>query len=403
MKKCSTLWACAAALAILAAGCVKENKAGEEEEVTVPSDAVNLNAAGETANSYIVAPDKTAVFTAQYKGNSKTEETGAVVSAELLWQDAESLITELYYVPETMQVVVKTGKASGNALVAVRDAGDNILWSWHLWVSDYDPAASLWSSPATANGTVWKFMDRNLGATSAEPSDWNSKGLLYQWGRKDPFKSPAAFTVQNEDYSYAVNGEPTLYTIDNKAIATTPYEDAEGFGSYEKSIQNPTVFYKVMEEYLGDGDKANHPASKDWRDSSDDDAWGGVSLTKSINDPCPPGYKVPVLAANGDHPYSWHDFNKAEWDTVNYGMTQDGQWWPAAGTRVNYSGGLDFPEINPYGGMWVGTAGKASEDLEKYPTLYGRYTFIIKTKRMYNKYDQKDARSQALSVRCVAE
>ena len=396
--KCSTLWACAAALAVLAAGCDKE-KVPTDEPATVPGDAVNLNLSGETANSYIIAPETTAVFAAEFKGNSKTETVGAAVSADLLWQDAMSLVKEIYYVPETKQVVVTTGKGAGNALVAVRDAGDNILWSWHLWVSDYDPAATLWSSPATANGTVWKFMDRNLGATSAEASDWNSKGLLYQWGRKDPFKGPAAHTIQNEDYSYAVTGEPALYYIDNKAVAATSFENAEGFGTYEKSIQNPTVFYKLLQN----GSGVNIPASKDWRDTSDDDVWGGASLTKSINDPCPPGYKVPVCAANGDHPYSWHDYAKASWDAENKGIVQDGQWWPSCGTRVNYSGGLDYPEANPYSGMWVGTAGQASTDLETNPALYGRYTFISKTKRLYNKYDQKDSRSQGLSVRCVAE
>ena len=151
MKKCIALWACATALAVLVAGCDKEKKP-VEEAVTVPSDAVNLNAAGETANSYIVAPGKTSVFSAQFRGNSKTETVGAAVSAELLWQDTASLIKDVYYVPETGQVVVSAGKASGNALVAVRDAKDNILWSWHLWVSDYDPAASLWSSPAATGG-----------------------------------------------------------------------------------------------------------------------------------------------------------------------------------------------------------------------------------------------------------
>lgn len=398
MKKCIALWACAAALAVLVAGCDKEKKP-VEEAVTVPSDAVNLNAAGETANSYIVAPGKTSVFSAQFRGNSKTETVGAAASAELLWQDAASLIKDVYYVPETGQVVVSAGKASGNALVAVRDAKDNILWSWHLWVSDYDPAASLWSSPAATGGTVWKFMDRNLGASSADADDWNSKGLIYQWGRKDPFKGAVSFTVQNEDYSYSVTGEPVLYDIDNRAVKATAFEDAEGFGTYEKSIQNPTVFYKILK----DGDGVNIPKSKDWRDSSDDDAWGGVSLSKSVNDPCPPGYKVPVCAANGDHPYEWHDYSQATWDEANYGMAQDGQWWPACGTRVNYSGGLDFPQVNPYSGMWLGTAGKASADLEANPALYGRYTFVSKGKRLYNKYDQKDSRSQGLSVRCVAE
>ena len=43
------------------------------------------------------------------------------------------------------------------------------------------------------------------------------------------------------------------------------------------------------------------------------------------------------------------------WDDTNHGATQNGQWFPAAGTRVYASGGLDHQELNPYGGMLIGT------------------------------------------------
>ena len=40
------------------------------------------------------------------------------------------------------------------------------------------------------------MMDRNLGATSATPGNVGSLGLLYQWGRKDPFLGSSS------DFSY---------------------------------------------------------------------------------------------------------------------------------------------------------------------------------------------------------
>ncbi len=64
-------------------------------------------------------------------------------------------------------------------------------------------------------------------------------------------------------------------------------------------------------------------------------------LAKTINDPCPVGYKVPVNDASGNTPYAWLKFASMTWDTVNYGATQDGQWFPATGTRVYEGGGLD--------------------------------------------------------------
>lgn len=389
------------ALALLAAGCDKQKPL----TVTVPTDAVDANASGETANCYIVKPGSTVVFSAEYKGNSKSEKLGEVASAELVWQDAPSLIAELYYVPDTRQIVARTAGAdkAGNALVAAKDASGDILWSWHLWVADYDPQESLWESPANSSGTVWKFMDRNMGAASASPDDWNSRGMLYQWGRKDPFNSPAGFTEQAEDYSYIKDGEKPLYKMDGSLIDMKTYEKARGMGSFDASVLNPDVFYKLLSEAgPNEGESITIYKTKDWKDLSDDDSWGGVSFRKTINDPCPVGYKVPVCDADGGEPYAWHDYEAMTWDEANHGAFQDGQWWPAAGTRVNYSGGLDFPESNPYGGMWIGTAGKASSNLEEYPQLYGQYAFIIDSRRMYNRMS-KDSRAQCLSVRCVAE
>lgn len=56
---------------------------------------------------------------------------------------------------------------------------------------------------------------------------------------------------------------------------------------------------------------------------------------------------------------------------------------------------------NPYGGMWIGTAGKASANIEEYPELYGQYMFIVNGKRTFKV--SKDARSQGMSMRCVKE
>lgn len=51
--------------------------------------------------------------------------------------------------------------------------------------------------------------------------------------------------------------------------------------------------------------------------------------------------------------------------------------------------------------MWIGTAGKASANVQEYPELYGQYMFIINGKRTFKV--SKDARSQGMSMRCVKE
>ncbi len=387
--------------------------AGEGErsitrEVQVTQGAqefTDLSAAGR-ANCYIVAPNSASVFDAAYKGNSATESIGTAESARLVWQSVQSLVTRVAYAAAEKKIIVETADKSGNAVVAAVDASGNILWSWHLWIVDYDPSAALFTTAPNASGTTWSFMDRNLGALTVERGSFDSNGMLYQWGRKDPFPGATAFTIMNEDYTYEVDGEPTVYDIDNRALAK--FSSIKEFhGTIEKSLRNPAVFYAMTYKNTGEKDEygediiENDYKTGDWVDVSDDDYWGGESGKKTIYDPCPVGYKVPVCDADGNTPYAWLTYATMTWDTEKRGCEQDGQWFPTTGTRVYASGGLDYTEASPYSGLWIGTKGKASDDLITYPTLYGQYMGIINGKRTFKV--SKDRRSQGMSLRCVKE
>ena len=59
----------------------------------------------------------------------------------------------------------------GNAVIAAKDSQRNIVWSWHIWLTD-QPEEWVYANEA---GTI---MDRNLGATSATPGDVGALGLL---------------------------------------------------------------------------------------------------------------------------------------------------------------------------------------------------------------------------------
>ncbi|MDR2130120.1 MAG: DUF4906 domain-containing protein, partial [Odoribacteraceae bacterium] len=98
--------------------------------------------------------------------------------------------------------------ARGNVLIGIKKKGapasDGYLWSWHMWITDYNPdaAPSSWQEDvyshdvtggavhryANGTGTTWstrytdKFiMDRNLGAASADRAQGvdNTAGLYY--------------------------------------------------------------------------------------------------------------------------------------------------------------------------------------------------------------------------------
>lgn len=393
--------ACLAALALVS--CEKNNDTEPAVPSQIVSSATDLSAAG-TANCYIAKPGTTVALSTAFKGNSRTESTGDGASASLVWQDAKGLVKSLYFDPEAKVMYAELAELQGNAVVAVLDAAGEVLWSWHLWVVDYDPEASLYTTEANAVGTVWKFMDRNIGATDTNHGSVDCYGMLYQWGRKDPFTSPSCYTIMNEDYSYEEDGERPLYDIEGNVLSKSMRELAEYHGTIGKSVRQPMTFfamtYKESGEIGDDGKPVmvNDYPTNDWVDVSDDDYWGGVSMQKTIYDPCPVGYKVPVCDAEGNTPYDWMKFADMTWDASNPGANIYGQWFPTAGTRVYASGGLNLTEASPYSGMWIGTAGKASSVNQ---TLYGQYMAIMKSKRTFKV--MKDSRSQGMSVRCVKE
>lgn len=127
-----------------------------------------------------------------FKTSTLKDNLSGELTAELVWMDNQDLIDtddpnsialtgDDYYAQITVQTAANQ---TGNAVVAVKIGGE-IRWSWHLWVTGEDVTATTCNYN---NGERdYTFMDRNLGAINATVGDVGSKGLYYQWGRKDPF------------------------------------------------------------------------------------------------------------------------------------------------------------------------------------------------------------------------
>ena len=127
-----------------------------------------------TANSYIVTQAGYYSFDATVIGNGEfgfpannnyhtNSPEIAPASAELLWADNHKLINGCGYDTSTGMLKFLTSGDEGNAVIAAKDSEGNILWSWHIWMTD-QPEEQIYNNNA---GTL---MDRNLGATSAESS-----------------------------------------------------------------------------------------------------------------------------------------------------------------------------------------------------------------------------------------
>ena len=249
-------------------------------------------------------------------GNEPTNYLQDVDDAVILWETwndnsevvPNSVLAHASFAEDFIILRTPATLHPGNALVAAKDAAGKILWSWHIWV----PATPI----VTANfGGIMgvDLMDRNLGAlvaaeaTSAEVSP-TSYGMLYQWGRKDPFTAAGTFK----------GSDPATY-------AGVPEEMAPGQILLEESIANPRLL-----GHINNGDWCLVPNNEFWADAD-----------KTVYDPCPPGYRVPKKATA--NPFWSADLSaQAGWGVdLNAGWLKlgspDASVFPIAGYRDDYS------------------------------------------------------------------
>ena len=272
-------------------------------------------------NSYVVPPGGRVHIPTDgvYKAWAQMDEFGHTpvpegeVTAEVLWQDGMGVMTEHSVKVMNAEkrdkayIVVETGDKAGNAVVAMKVNGE-IYWSWHIWCTDYNP--NLKEGQQEFNGFVW--MDRNLGALRNDYSeDGRVKGLLYQWGRKDPFPN-------TDDWRYGENPypEPELYDISGNVKKINKSEES----SYSRLdlVRNPMNFYL-----------------RSWSDGGGlPSLWNSTKGQKTINDPCPAGWRV-VVTADDKSPwevgYYLPDYaNLSIWGIV---FPDTNIYYPAAGYR----------------------------------------------------------------------
>lgn len=245
---------------------------------------VEITTTAGAANCHVVKPGGTLTIKA-VKGNSTT--ALEFDNATLVWQDAIGLVSSVSGNGSEGVVVVRLADGKeGNAVVAARD-GDRIVWSWHVWVTDYDPEADIfeWTD---ANGITYKYMDRNLGALSAEKYSKESLGLMYQWGRKDPFPSGDDVESQIQKRIYDINGNQIYMKIEERPT----YNDNTST-NLQLAIEHPDVFY---------GAPSSSWPVVDWLTDKaalqNNDLWGGKTNAKTVYDPCPEGWRIPA-AGNG--------------------------------------------------------------------------------------------------------
>ncbi len=275
-------------------------------------------------------------------------------------------------------LLVKTGNTEGNTVIAVKGNDGKIKWSWHIWVTNYEPSGDI--------------MDRNLGALSNLNTPvsewWKSRGLFYQWGRKDPFPNSYKGTSPFPLFYYDEDGTEVLAAIESASS-----------GDLQASVEKPLKFFS--DGYL---------STTSWTGSAGSDSWGYNSSgnnKKSVYDPSPIGWKVPNDAS--------------AFESSNYEII--GKWWTDANEigsphNGNYDGGhnITINGITTFypatGIVTFGTTSKlvVNNSVAKYGLYWtaeaenslgpNAYTYTISRNGKGKEEKNKD---RGFSVRCVRD
>ena len=313
------------------------------------------------------------------------ENSGCVpAKAELLWQDAPGLISNVQYNNSQMQLFVNPENyisfqvnaltiRQGNAVIAIKDAGDNVLWSWHIWVTDENIGQTI--EVTNHQSQKYKFMPVNLGwcdgrtNTYAERSckvkftagDASKEVIIkqvsasittggnhpyYEWGRKDPF--PPSNVLANTNKIW--------YDKDGNAHTESPQTEnlSTGIACIKNYILKPDVMNR---QFSGDNTYANL-----W--SADNNVYtaNDENVIKTIYDPSPVGFKLPASNAftgfttTGEYVSTLSQIN-GEWDSSLKGWnfyTDSSKnktiFFPASGYRFYSHGGALL--VGSYGYCW---------------------------------------------------
>ena len=339
-----------------------------------PSGYTDLSAKS-SANCYIVNQNGSYCFCV-VRGNDSFDWLYQTKVSEVLWESfgtstapsVGDLIKSVSYDDGYIAFQTAETYKEGNAVIAAKDASGTILWSWHIWFTDQPQEQVYYNNVGT-------MMDRNLGATSAEPGDVGALGLLYQWGRKDPFLGSSSIDS---------NSVAKSTIIWPSAVSTS---SSNGTVSYV--IAYPTIFVSAPK------------TPYDWHYSSRDNTlWTKSNKTKSIYDPCPAGWRVPNGGDNGvwsktlGSSESFAD--SSLYNSINECVNFSGKFgadaaigYPASGCRNNSDGSLN--NVGCSGHYW-----SASPDNNFAHRLYftndGR---VDPSGRSY--------RASGFSVRCIKE
>ena len=301
--------------------------------------------------------------------------------AELLWQDQPNLVKDIQLESNKKFIVFHVSQSTiheGNAVIALKASSyGEIVWSWHIWVYGGDNLKTIKvknnkdKAPSRPGKDNFDFLSENLGAcydgveivtfpagnvwvkisngrktevikitrlAGPATTSFGYNNPYYQWGRKDPMLPSSAVGNTNK-YWYDKDGErknnlPTTWWQSNGDADQAKAEIANTIKqpqTFNKSYGMDNLYYNLWDtrcNETGISSVLNQAVFE--------------SVTKSVYDPCPPGFCLPPDGAftgftiTGTLSFTLSEFNV-------YASFNDGWNFRTALKNEPYSGAIFFP------------------------------------------------------------
>ena len=268
------------------------------------------------------------------QNNITKPEIEGVSDVVLVWQDAKDLITSVSLEGGYVKFTVTNDMddlVEGNALIAVTD-GTNILWSWHIWITEMTGEKNITTSSSTLMSKelvdnavegvtgarigayvgfcdlsvgpreiVVEFVQEGTGATDyvtlTQKGRLDGNAPLYQYGRKDPLQSQSGLYEGEGRWTdkpfYNLEGGDANMTIEGKSVFGT-----SGKKVLAECIMRPNTFCLNTDGTHSMDDMyynlwAAHNTRMGLKDQVLKNGSARIDKSKTIYDPCPVGYRVP--------------------------------------------------------------------------------------------------------------
>lgn len=233
----------------------------------------------------------------------------------LVWQDEEGLISDIKLSDDKRSLIFSALAQDvikvGNAVVAVKDNAGRIMWSWHIWVTDYE----LGTGDVTVtnkDNMQYRFMAQNIGCCSPATISYEGRKVQIRFTQSETNKQRIVTIIQRPDEILKTPGNQPYFQFGRKDPMppyimeenTSSGKDKVVGGNFNESNAANSLGWAIQKPntYIASGgDWCNSSYMNLW--NADNTSYGNSQSPindigrKTIYDPSPVGYCVPPSGA----------------------------------------------------------------------------------------------------------